>query len=209
VTITDWRAFYSTLVIQNGYGQPVPKPTVAQLDRFEAETGLRLPGSYRECIAVFGPGEFPCVLKVAGPGYGHLGNTYDLLTASQRYGYSRGEVAASGLPTDQQERIGRLFYFGLHHGRQWLGWDPLDVRDAKASEYAIYRVDFLCDGAEFVAASFRQLVEETCEFLFALQLDYDEETTEPQRVFQPAYQLPQSGTATEPVAAPDPASPLC
>lgn len=193
MTITDWRAFHSTLVIRNGYGEPVPKPSVPQLGRFEVETGLRLPAGYRGYIAAFGPGEFPCVLKVAGPGYGYLDNTYDLLTASQRYGYSREEIAASGLPTDQQELIGRLFYFGLHHGRQWLGWDPLDVRDAGASEYAIYRVDFLCDGAELVAASFRQLVEETCEFLFALELDYDEETTEPQRIFEPACRLTGHG----------------
>jgi hypothetical protein len=196
MTITDWRAFYATLVIRSGYGQPVRKPTQAQLDRFEAETGFRLPRSYREYILVFGPGEFPAVLKVAAPGYEYLGNTFDLLTASRSYGYTREEAAAGGLPADEQERIGRLFYFGLHHGRQWLGWDPQDVRDAEAPEYAVYRVDWLSDGPEFMAASFRQLVEDTCEALFAPDPEYDEESMGPQRGFQPACWVPVSGDPT-------------
>jgi hypothetical protein len=187
--ITDWPEFYSTLVIDRGCGEPVAKPTPTQLDRFEAETGLRLPQSYRDYILVFGPGEFPCVLKVAAPGHASLGS-FDLLTASRTYGYSAEEIAGSGLPVEQQERMRRLFYFGLHHGRQWLGWDPKDVRDSGAHEYRIYRVDWLSEGAEFVAASFRQLVEETCEALFTPDPEYDEEALGPQRAFQPARRSP-------------------
>jgi hypothetical protein len=188
--IRNWKDFYDTLVVVPGYGEPVPKPTIAQLDQFEAETGLRLPRSYREYITVFGPGEFPCILRIAAPGYPHLNWRADLLTASRSYGYSSDEVAQSGLPADQQERLGRLFYFGLERGRQWLGWDPLDVRDPETSEYGIYRVDYIRDGAELVATSFRQLIEDICGEIFAPDPDYDEESMGPQRAFQPTTWVP-------------------
>ena len=192
MTITDWQAFYDSLVIQPSYGQPVPKPTPAQLDKFEAETGFRLPRSYRDYILVFGPGEFPCVLKIAAPGYDYLQNTFDLQTAGSGYGYGQEELIRAGLPPEDQQRMGRLVYFGLHHSRQWLGWDPQDMREAEAPEYGIYRVDWVSDGAEFVATSFRQLVEETCEELFAPDPDYDEESMGPQRGFMPATWVPES-----------------
>lgn len=186
MVIRDWREFHDSLVIVPGYGEAVPKPTDAQLDQFEAETGVRLPKSYREYITVFGPGEFPCILRIAAPGYPRLNWRADLLTASRSYGYTPDQIADSGLPAEQRERLGRLFYFGLERGRQWLGWDTQDVRDPVASEYGIYRVDFVSDGVELVATSFRQLVEDICEGIFAPDPDYDEDSMGPQRGFQPA-----------------------
>jgi hypothetical protein len=152
---------------------------------------------------VFGPGEFPCILSVAAPGYDFLGNTLDLMTASRRYGWPESEVQRSGLPTEQAERLGRLFYFGRQHGREWLGWDLTDVRDTEASEYGIYRVDWLSDGAEFVAASFRELVEGLCESIFAPDPEWDEETLGPRLLFQPACLVPEASAQAEPGAAAD------
>jgi hypothetical protein len=188
--ICDWHGFYASLVIVPGYGHLVPKPTEAQLDQFEAETGLPLPQSYRNFIKVFGPGEFPCVLLVAAPGYAQLNCRADLLSANRSYGYTPEQIADSGLPTDQRDRLLRPFYFGLERGREWLAWDPQDVRDPSAHEYGIYRVDFRQDVVELVATSFRQLVEDICEQIFAPDPDYDEESMGPQRAFQPATWVP-------------------
>jgi hypothetical protein len=190
--IRDWHEFYDTLTILEGTGEPVPKPTDAQLNGFESESGFRLPKSYRAYITVFGAGEFPCILRIAAPGNAETNPNTDLSTTSRRYGYTNAEIEGSGLPADQRDRLRRLFYFGLERGRQWLGWDPGDVRDAVASEYAIYRVDSLEDGAELVATSFRQLIEETCEVIFAPDPDYEEASMGPQRAYQPAMRLPKN-----------------
>jgi len=65
-----------------------------------------------------------------------------------------------------------------------MGWNPEDVRGPADGEYAIYAVG-ICDIA-LVAVSFRQLVEQTCEVLFAPNLDWDEEELSPQGSFAPA-----------------------
>src|SRR5262249_39095921 len=151
------------------YGVPVPKPSTAQLDQFEAENGLALPRSYREFILVFGPGEFSASLKIAAPGYGFVPHPsgVDLLATSRSYGWNAADIARGWGTAEEKERLLRLFYFGLESGRQWLGWDPADVRDPETSEYGIYRVEALGYGTELVAVSFRQLVEVTCEWLFS------------------------------------------
>lgn len=199
--IRDWREFYDTLVIVPGIGEPVLKPNASQLDRFEAETGLRLPRSYREYITVFGPGEFPCILRIAAPGYPHLNWRADLLMANQSYGYSVEELGQSELPAEQRDRLARLFYFGLERGRQWLGWDPQDVRDPEASEYGIYRVNYISDECKLAATSFRQFIEDTCEEIFAPDPAYDEESMGPQRAFQPTKW--RDATPAEPGTAAD------
>jgi hypothetical protein len=188
--IHDWGAFYDTLAIVVGHGQPVPKPTESQLDQFEAVTGLRLPNSYRQFIKVFGPGEFPCILRIAAPGYPNLNWRADLLSANRSYGYTPEQIVESGLSSDQQDRLRRLFYFGLERGRQPLGWDPQDIRDSGASEYGIYRVDFIHDRVELAATSFRHLIEDICEEIFAADPNYDEDEMGPQRAFQPATWVP-------------------
>jgi SMI1 / KNR4 family (SUKH-1) len=183
--IHDWQEFYDSLFIDTGgYGVPVPKPTPTQLDRFEEQTGLRLPRSYRAFLLVFGPGEFSASLRIAAPGYEYAGRI-DLLATSRSYGWSAQEIDASSVAAEQKAHLHRLFYFGLESGREWLGWDPADIRDAEASEYGIYRVEALGFGTELVATSFRQLVEVTCELLFSPNPAWDEEELGPQRTFFP------------------------
>ncbi len=182
---------------------PVPKAIPAQLDAFEAQTGFRLPRSYREFLLVFGPGEFSVSLLIAAPGYEYAGRI-DLLATSRSYGWDEQEIAVSNAPPEQKAHLRRLFYFGLENERQWLGWDPADIRDAAASEYGIYRVEALGFGTELVATSFQQLVEVTCERLFAPDPNWDEEEQGPQRTFRPAHWVPDaSQRQAEPGAAAD------
>src|SRR4051794_36927801 len=53
--LDQWRALYQTCEGDNEEDR-VPPPAAEQLDRFEAETGIRLPAGYRCYIQVFGPG---------------------------------------------------------------------------------------------------------------------------------------------------------
>lgn len=190
--IRDWREFYDSFFIQCTYGVPVPKPTTDQLNLFEAQTGLRLPSSYREFIQTFGPGEFSATLKIAAPGYGFVPHPsgVDLLVTSRSYGWAPEDIATSWASADQRAHLLRLYYFGLEGGRQWLGWDPRDVRDPNAFEYGIYRVEGLGYGTELVATSFRELVEVTAEWLFAPDPEWDEVELGPQRTFYPATWVP-------------------
>lgn len=203
--IRDWQAFYDSLTISRGYGVPVPKPTSAQLDAFETLTGLRLPRSYREMILVFGPGEFSVSLSIAAPGYEYAGGA-DLLSTSRSYGWDPKEIARSNVSEEQKAHLSRLCYFGLENGRQWLGWDPMDIRNTEAFEYGIYRVEALGFGTELVATSFRQLVEVSCERIFAPDPTWDEEELGQQRTFCPAHWVPEANQSqAEPDATPDPA----
>jgi hypothetical protein len=190
--IRNWQEFYDSLSHRHGYGAPVPKPTVEQLDRFEAESGFRLPRSYRDFILVFGPGEFSVGLRIAAPGYGYVPHPpgVDLLVTSQSYGWSEEDVAQGPVSMEQKAHLLRLFYFGLEDERQWLGWDPKDMQAPEESEYGIYRVEALGFGTELIAKSFRELVEVTCARLFTPNPQWDEEELGPQRTFRPAYWLP-------------------
>ena len=155
----DWQEFHRSTVIAPKPSEPVPKPHPSELKLFRTRTGLQLPRSYERFISLFGPGEFPGVLRIAGPGYPYLDYRYDLIHANRTSVFASHELRNSGLPIDQQERIQRMFFFGVELGHLRLGWDLTDVRDPEASEYGIYRVGLMQDGATFVASSFRELIE--------------------------------------------------
>jgi len=144
--------------------------------------GRRLPRSYREFITVFGPGSFSCTLQIAAPGYRYLGSDMDIDIANESYRDSEDWMERLQILPELRALLRRLWYFGLGGSRHRMGWDPEKVTDPAGPEYAIYAVG-TCD-IDLVATGFRQLVEKTCEALFAPNPDWDEEELGPQRSFE-------------------------
>lgn len=179
----NWDSFLRSLTIGSRYGEPVDKPSIDQLNRFEADLRIKLPKSYREFILVFGPGEFSASLEIAAPGYPNLSSpTLDLATANERYRYTPGQSQL--FPESDRAVINRLLFFGLMDGKYPLGWDVQDVCHIGEAEYSIFRVGLTA--IEKTATSFYQLIIETCDRLFAPNPDWDEEELGPKRVFHPA-----------------------
>ena len=151
--ISDWQAFYDALLIEPECRAPtVPKPVVVQLDDFEAEVGFRLPQSYRDYIAVFGPGKLLTDWDIAAPGYGR-GWSYDLSSMN----------ASIREPDAGEEQ----YYFCIAY-KDCYCWNLNEVTDSDANEYAIYL------GTERIASTFREFVEGIALSMLTLP-DWDEE----------------------------------
>ena len=202
MVIGDWSTFYQSLAIELNGGRAVPKPTNAALDDYERRIGRRLPRSYREFITVFGPGEFSCTLRIAAPGYRYLRTDFDIDFVNEGgYGYAEEEMERYQVLPESRSLLRRLWWFGFGGSRHWMGWDPEDARDPANAEYAIYAVGSICD-IELVATSFRQLVADTCEVLFAPDPNWCEEELGPQRSFDPAVTYDRGSQDAEPLASP-------
>lgn len=185
VIVHDWADFYRSLAVDVPFGTPVPKPTPAQLDEYERRVGRKLPKSYRAFITVFGPGSFSSMLQIAAPGYRYLDSTCDIDIANESYTYNKDDMSIPGIAIEDNSRLSRLWFFGIEGCRNYLGWDPDDIRNVSESEYGIYRVVSACD-VKLVATTFRQLVEDTCTVLFAEDETYDEDELGPKRAYEPA-----------------------
>jgi hypothetical protein len=124
------------------------KPRPEDLDRFERESGFKLPDGYREFAMTFGPG---CL----DPGF---------------YFYSPGfpsdqsvDLAARNLPSQPKEPGGphggflRFCHSDDFHA-SWA-WDPEDVTDPDTHEYGIYLLGADgYDGPHKVASTFHEFV---------------------------------------------------
>jgi hypothetical protein len=185
VKIQDWREFYDSLVIKPMYGEPVPKPTITQLDQFEAETGFRLPKGYREYILVFGPGKLFSDWDVAAPGYG--APWFWDLHAMQK-NMRPDERWIHRHPEEHRERVRRCRYFCSKY-KDAVGWDPAEVCDPDTAEYAVYRI--IEDGRVVrVADSFRGFVEDAALDILTCP-GWDEEELGPRLLFEPATRQPE------------------
>lgn len=191
--IRSWHELYDSFVIEPTYGEAARKPTAAQLDQFEADTGFRLPRSYREYILVFGPGRLFSDWYIAAPGYGDSWR-WDLRTMHENV--RPQEHWIDYYPAAEHDRVRRCRYFCAKY-KDAFGWDPAEVCDPEAPEYAVYR---LVEGGQVVrvADSFRGFMEDAMlEILTAP--GWDEEELGPRLLFEPA------ARPTEPRATADPA----
>ena len=178
--IRNWREFYDALNIEpEGWEETVPKPTVEQLDRFEAETGFRLPQSYREYILVFGPGKLLTDWAIAAPGYG--GSWFYDLQAMQEHLRYRG----------QQHQY---WYFCLAYKDRYY-WDPAEVTDHDRHECAVYRIP---EGGPVVRVSdtFRGFVEDTVLHMLTYPNWDEQELGSPMR-FELATRQAEPGAAVD------------
>jgi hypothetical protein len=176
-----WEDLYRRLQIieTRGY-RPVPKPTADALDRFEAQTGLPLPHSYRDFAVVFGPGELAEFARLCAPGYPG-DDTIDL------YEHNRFTHGGEDILTDlygEPERVARLIFFGSTVGGEHLGWDPDEVQNPQANEYAVYGLARLLKRPVKLAPSFRAFVEGLLSGRVAEQLGYHFDDP-PRQSFEP------------------------
>jgi hypothetical protein len=185
-----WTALRRTLSIPDNLpAPPLAKPTDATLDRFEAETGFRLPHSYRSFIKVFGPGTLAWDYRIKAPGYPEQGEDVDLGTFNARIKQTLTKKQAwQQLADPTQAR--RVVFFCALGGGDLVGWDPEDIRDRRRREYGIYSWGRKV-ALEFVAGSFTEFIADVCfsEANLRIPPGYKEEELGTRREFIPAVDL--------------------
>jgi len=132
-----WLSLFRTFALDRGYAPPIPPPP-ADLDRFEAETGIRLPAGFRGYLGVFGPG---CLLVGRGNNIREMfisspycpDRPLNLMTAVERLRLLREDP-----PRGLDDRMKRLVVFGRDGLGHEYGWDPEEVTDPAAPEFAVY-----------------------------------------------------------------------
>ncbi len=197
-----WAALKRTLAIPaNPDLKPLAKPTDESLDRYEAETGFRLPHSYRSFIKVFGPGVLAWDYRIVAPGYPEQGWAVDLaaFNAVPHAALKDKRVLRQFKDPAQAQR---LVFFCRPGDGDLVGWDPEDVRDRRWHEYGTYEWG-RGDALGFVAASFTEFIENVCLSEANLRLT-PEQVAElgTRREFLPEYDLGAAGHA-EQAATPD------
>jgi hypothetical protein len=112
----------------------LPKPDVGVLDAFEKHTGLALPESYRQFVALFGAGELAGFFRIAAPM--PIQDDYDLNTFNRNLHGEPDErlLAVFGPP----EVLEAFFFFAATGGDSFFGWKVDEVTDQATHEYAIY-----------------------------------------------------------------------
>jgi hypothetical protein len=141
---------------------------------------------------VFGPGRLFTDWDIAAPGCGaaslwDLHRIHDLMRRKE-------EWCLDLLPEAEHGRIRRCRYFGRMY-KDAFGWDPVEVCDPSAPEYAIYRIT-ADDQVVRVAGSFRGFVEAAAQEILSCS-GWDDARLGPRLSFEPA---PKEA---EPNAAPD------
>jgi hypothetical protein len=135
----------------------LPRPSDDDLNRYERESGFRLPLSYRAFVKVFGPGELGGDFRLRAPGYpDHPHADLGRSNAEIRAGLTKTFLSLFNDP----DRVARMVFFCAPGGGDWIGWDPEDIRDAELHEYGIYEIGD--EEMEKVADSFPQFIEEVC-----------------------------------------------
>lgn len=139
-----WRALYETFEVQDEH-ERVPPPTVEDLDRFEAETGIKLSAGYRGYIRVFGPGN---LIVGSGDSMREMfirSPYFPTPSLDLRKAVERLRILKDDPPRGMDERTRRTIVFAHNGLGDEFAWDPLDVTDPDAPEfgmYAWYRDDF-------------------------------------------------------------------
>jgi len=182
--LSFWQSLHEEFVFIPVEGNPAPPPTVAELDRFEAEFKFRLPASYREFIQVFGTGD----LLFGGTDVSILGpytrnNDYNIknenLFLDPEIMRNEGE---EGLYPVRWERS---FHFANSSLGDHFQFDPKVVTDADNSEYEIIALIRGDEDVTPLARTFREFIElflDTKKFHEKIRLAFDPENFDPERL---------------------------
>jgi len=135
--LDQWRELYGEFKVKSDKDDVTPPPVEA-LDRFEAETGIRLPAGYRGYIRVFGPG---CLLVGGGKHITEMfiespycpESSMDLRRAAKRLQSLKDDP-----PRGMDEQTQRIIVFATNGLGDEFGWDPQDVTDPLAPEFGVY-----------------------------------------------------------------------
>lgn len=138
-----------------------------ELDAFEAAAGLALPRSYREFVKIFGACEIGSKgINIARPRRKRMPNSrYDLASRAERMHDIVEAFCRSSDSTGRvvhPERSLRMVFFGDNQLGDTFGWDPEDISDAAAHEYAVYSRHIETEPYPRVAFSFQDFVLGYC-----------------------------------------------
>ena len=143
-----WNAYFPLV----GRGQPRPftLPSPANLDAYETKHHFPLPESYRSYALAFGLGWFSVgdpdeslhEFHIAIPGYHASMPDGDPASMTQWFRDACGPDYAQTYAEryDDGPRATRLVLFTFQTDWGFFGWDPDEVTDPDAHEYAIYRL---------------------------------------------------------------------
>jgi len=192
-----WQDFADSVEIVEGR-KPVPPASDEALDDFERRTGFRLPLSYRSFVKRFGPGTLAQRFDVTAPGYAGESSDVDIdeLRAFFVRVTSDGELEES---YDDPERAHRLVIFCHATGEDLFGWDPREVTDPAAHEYAVYEVPRHEDRLNRLAATFAGFINDYCLGDGHLRVRggaWDEEALGPRRHYSRADHMPRDRPRT-------------
>lgn len=127
-----WDDLKRRLVVQYASEGEVKTPSPEDLDRFERESGFRLPEDYREFATTFGPGTYGPGWQVETPGF----------AKPPRGKYKKAPGRYDGLDGLYRQMQGYNPGFVVFCGKQdfhgWVAWDPKDVTDPVARDYGVY-----------------------------------------------------------------------
>ncbi len=151
----SWEKIRDLLIPLNpslvGY---VPPDLTKEIEAFEAEWEFRLPPSFKAFLRVFGPGHARGnFFFIFGPG-GSWKHTIATLTEGVRENI---KYMGYDFVTEEHARlepISRMIFFCEDGGGNHFGWDPDDLRDPEAGEYAILEWPHGWDYVERIASSF-------------------------------------------------------
>ena len=145
-----------------------------------------LPLAYRQFVEKFGAGKLFGVFTVAVPQGGEE-SPFDLADRNSFYLDTQADQIRDHCK--DPERALRLHIFGETVSTTFLGWDPEEVTNPTAHEYAVYELDRLFR-LKRRASSFREFVEEYCLGPgFLVENDWDEKESGPRRVYMAAYRV--------------------
>jgi hypothetical protein len=162
--LEPWRTFFKTFKVDTRFGASVQPASAESLDRFESETGVRLPAGYRGYLQVFGPG---CLLVGSGSKIGEMfirapycaDPSYELMKSIERNRQFREDP-----PRHLSEQTRRIVEFAWNGLGDTFGWDPEEATDAAGPEFAVYAW-YRLEGVVKVADTFRGFMK------FVLDLD--------------------------------------
>ena len=176
MAISKWQSLLETIEVT---GELCPT-SVADLDKFEQNTGFKLPASYRDYSVVFGPGVLvrPFRYRIAVPGKPDRAELNELKKFNQYVRESNYEYKEYCPDPDQFQRA---WFFGTDLATSWYFWDPQAVTDPKANECKIFVMHREWN-IELLAASFWEFVSDVCLGKGVPGYNHDESI---ERVFQP------------------------
>jgi hypothetical protein len=119
-----WDDLRRRLVVQYASEAEVQTPSPEDLDRFERESGFRLPDDYRDFAATFGPGTYGPGWQVETPGFANAEGRYNGLAGLFR--------------RVQDTYPGFVVFCGKEDFHGWFAWDPKDVTDPGGHDYGVY-----------------------------------------------------------------------
>lgn len=170
--LAPWQALRETFKV-SGDKDRIPPPTVEELDRFEAETGIKLPAGYRGYIRVFGPG---CLLVGSGKTLREMfiqspycaNKAMNLNSIVERLQSLKDDP-----PRGMDEQTRRIIFFGSNGLGDEFGWDPQDVTDPLAPEFGVYAW-YRGDNVVKISNSFQGFIR----FTLDLKARFDHKYTE-------------------------------